>query len=109
MPKTLPYAAFAHRLFVAVKKYELRSGKQVRQKALAKRLGYSAANVNNWFKGQAMPSVEQLEALGRELDTSPAYLAFGDFSEVYGPDGEPLVSPSPAEPGHHQQGQRGGK
>jgi transcriptional regulator with XRE-family HTH domain len=95
MPKTPPYAAFARRLRIAVKRFELKTGDDLDQKEVAKRLGYSGGTVSDWFTGKRMPSVEQLEAIAKLLDASPGYLAFGDESEFTKPDdGESRASPS---------------
>lgn len=101
-PKSPPYEAFARRLFIALRRYELESGKNLDQKELAGLLGYSGGTVSNWFTGKIMPKVEQLEAIAKALDASPAWLAFGDTDEVTMPDnGEPKASPSHRGQGRH--------
>ena len=107
--KLPPFAAFADRLRVAVLRYQLKTGRDLDQKKLAKQMGYSASTVNSWFKGKKLPDTEQMEALGKLLVTNPGWLAFGDQAVITGPDGEPLESPLPDGPDRRQQGGRGGK
>jgi transcriptional regulator with XRE-family HTH domain len=110
MAKSPPHAEFARRLRIAVKRYELRTGADLRQKELAKVLGYGTANVSNWFTGKAMPKVEQLEAIARKLDVSAGWLTFGEEVAFTKPDdGEPRESPSQSEQDHHPQAKRGRK
>ena len=109
-PKSPPYAEFARRLFVALKRYELRAGREMDQKALAKAMSMSTATVSNWFTGKQMPSVEQLEAIAKKLDANHGWLAFGDQSEFMTPDnGEPRSSPSQPESDRRQQAKPGRK
>ena len=102
-PKKPPYAEFAHRLFIAQKRYELKTGKTFDRERLASAVGKSDSTVSNWFTGKQMPSVEQLAAIGKALGTSPSWLAFGDQSEFTTPDGEPIESPSQSEQGRRRR------
>jgi transcriptional regulator with XRE-family HTH domain len=117
MPNKPPHAAFAGRLFAAQKRWELRNGRDLEREAFAVAVGkavkrgrpFSSGTVSQWFLGNQMPSVEQLAAIARVLDTDPGWLAFGDQSAMTGPDGEPLGDSSPDGPDHRQQWRRGGK
>jgi transcriptional regulator with XRE-family HTH domain len=106
-PKKPPHADFARRLFTAAKRWELQTGLNLNREELAQSVDVSDSTVSNWFTGNQMPKVEQLEAIGKFLNASPAYLAFGEQYVITGPDGEPLSTPSPDAQAHRRQGKRG--
>ncbi len=63
MAKAPPYAAFAKRLFIAQRRYELRKGVELDREALAASVAkavkwgkpFSDSTVAQWFKGNQMP------------------------------------------------------
>lgn len=107
--KAPPHAAFAKRLFTALKRWELKTGRELSQEDLAKLVDKSDSTVSNWFLGKSLPGHGQLLALGKALDANPGWLAFGDQAVITNPEGEPIGFPSPSGLDHHQQGKRGGK
>jgi transcriptional regulator with XRE-family HTH domain len=118
MPKTPPFAEFKQRLFTAQKRYELKVGRTLDRDELAAKVGkavkwgkpFSRGTVSQWFLGNQMPSVEQLEAIAKVLGCSPAWLAFGQTGEIITPDGEVLpASGGPPTPEPHHRSQRGRK
>ncbi len=117
MPKTPPFAEFKHRLFIAQKRYELKAGRSLDRDELAAGVGkavkwgkpFSNATVSQWFLGNQMPSVEQLDAIAKFLGCSPSWLAFGDQSVITYPEGEQRGSESPPPPDGHQQRKPGRK
>lgn len=83
---------FGKRLGRAQRLWEARSGERMSDKRLGELVGgYRGQSVSGWRKGtQAPPPVHVIELLARELNVSPAWLAFGE-----GPD--PLTSNGGAE------------
>ena len=102
-PKKPLYPEFADRLFTATKRYELRERRDFDRKELARAVGRTEAIVSNWYTGKLMPSVHQLEIIGKMLGVHPGWLAFGEATELYDPDGEEQqASPEPPESERHR-------
>jgi transcriptional regulator with XRE-family HTH domain len=83
--KKPPYADFAKRLFVALKRYELDTGKSLSQEEIAAAVGMSDSTVSNWFNGVSLPRHDQFKKMGKLLNAHPGYLAFGDETEITSP------------------------
>lgn len=118
MAKPVPYAAFKKRLFVAQRRYELRTGDVIDREEFAARIGdavkwgkpFSKATVAQWFNGHQMPSVAQIEAIALELGVHPAWLAFGSADVITMPDGdERPIDAEPPRSARRQQGRHGSK
>ncbi len=118
MARKAPYAAFAQRLYMAQKRYELKSGRDLDRddfgRDVARRSGrdkaLSDSTVSNWFTGKQMPAVKQLEAIAAVLGVHPGWLTFGEETEVMTPDGpESLAGSTPAAPKRRRQGPLGQK
>jgi transcriptional regulator with XRE-family HTH domain len=107
--KTPPYAEFARRLFIAQRRWELKTKKEFSREDLAAAVELSDSTVSNWYTGKAMPSVDQLEIIGKVLRANPGWLAFGDQAVITNPEGEPIGFPSQNGSDHRQQGKRGEK
>ncbi len=92
---------FAQRLFYAYTLWQGRHGQRLTQTELGKHIGRMVGykvgqyTVSDWFRGETIPPILEIEAIARCLEVDPGWLSYGKATVAPGPFDHVLANQEP--------------